>query len=232
MTSPGSNSAVASNAAVKTIIAALLVFIAGITAIYRVTDGFSVVTTEDGRRLSIVENPRQMPDAPIQYETGGTQPLMQALAADGRVTIIAFMYTRCNAICSALGTEFQQLQETIRARGLSEHVRLLSVSFDREDNQARLAAYADRMQADPDNWRFARVADAARLQPLLDAFGITVIPAPLGEFQHNGAFHIVKPDGSLIRIVDYEQPEEALAYALAAAGVLRSAGASASGAGA
>ncbi len=212
-----SNSGFARHAALKTAMALLFVFIAGTGAIYAATEGFRVVTSEDARRLSIAEHPRQIPDAAIRYESGASARLMQALHQDGRVAIVVFIYTGCNAVCSVMGTEFQQLQQAIRSRGLDDRIRLISISFDPGDTSARLAAYAERMHAEKANWRFVGVADASQRRALLDAFGIVVIPAPLGEFQHNAAFHIVYPDGRLARIVDYGEPEAALMFALAAA---------------
>jgi protein SCO1/2 len=73
------------------------------------------------------------------------------------------------------------------------------------------------MHAQPADWRFARVADANERAALLQTLGITVVPAPLGEFQHNAAFHLLTPDGRLVRIVDYDQPETALVYAVSLA---------------
>lgn len=200
----------------KTLLALLLVLAAGIGAAHQVTDGFRALTTEGARRLAIEERPKSLPATIIRYESGAPLPLAQALHDDGRVTIVAFIYTRCNAVCSVIGSEFQQMQDVLRTRGLDKTVRLLSISFDAGDGQPELAAYAARMRAQHDTWRFARVEDARQRQDLLDTFGITVIPAPLGEFQHNAAFHIVTPDGKLVRIVDYDQPEAALEYSLAA----------------
>lgn len=217
MSWPSSNNVGTPGAPVRTLLALLLVAAFAIFATYRVTDGFRVVTTEDGRRLAIKEQPRRLPEAVIQYEDGAVLPLAQALREDGRATLAVFFYTRCNAVCSVVGTEFQQLQQNIRARGLESQIRLLSISFDGNDGQHELAEYAQRMHAHKSGWRFARVVDAQQRNKLLDAFGITVIPAPLGEFEHNAAFHVLTPDARLVRIVDYDQPEEALAYALAAA---------------
>lgn len=211
-----SSNAATAGAPAKTLAALLLIALLGIAAAWRITDGFRVVTTEDARRLSIREHPLQLPDATIEYETGPALSLAQSLQEDGRATIAVFFYTRCNSVCSVMGTELQQLQDTIHARGLESKIRMLSISFDAGDGQRELAAYAKRMHAQS-GWRFARVADAQQRRSLLDAFGITVIPAPLGEFQHNAAFHILSPDGRLMRIVDYDRPEAALAHALAVA---------------
>ncbi|HJW53878.1 MAG TPA: SCO family protein [Burkholderiaceae bacterium] len=216
MSSTSSSNAATAGAPAKTLATLLLIVVLAMAAAWRITDGFQVVTTEDARRLSIREHPRQLPDATITYESGPPLPLAQALREGGRATIAVFFYARCNSVCSVMGTEFQQLQDTIRARGLESKIRLLSISFDATDGQPELAAYAKRMHAQS-GWRFARVTDARQRNSLLDAFGITVIPAPMGEFQHNAAFHILSPDGRMVRIVDYDQPEAALAHALAAA---------------
>lgn len=201
----------------KTALALLLVLATGLIAIGHVTDGFRVVTTEDARLLSVQEHPRALPPTLVQYESGAAVPLAQSLRDDGRVAIVVFFYTRCNTICSVVGSEFQQLQQTLQARGLEDKVRLLSISFDRNDGQPELAAYASRMRARPADWRFARVVDAHQRDTLLQTFGVTVVPAPLGEFQHNAAFHLLTPNGRLVRILDYAQPDAALDYAIALA---------------
>lgn len=191
--------------------ALLLVLALGIGAIYRVTDGFRIVTSEESRRLSIAERPRPIPDIAIRFENGGAASLAQALRTDGRTTIVNFIYTRCNAVCSVMGTEFQQLQQALAANGLAHRVRLLSISFDPRDTPEQLARYARSMRAQPAVWQFASVPDARERQAVLNAFGIMVIPAPLGEFEHNAAYHLVTPDALLSQIVDYGQPDALLA---------------------
>jgi protein SCO1/2 len=57
------------------------------------------------------------------------------------------------------------------------------------------------------------LAEPADRQRLLDAFGIMVVPAPLGEFEHNAALHVVAADGRLVRIIDIQSPAEAIAVA-------------------
>ena len=115
-----------------------------------------------------------------------------------------------------MGSEFQQLQRELQASGRAHEVRLLSISFDPHDQPAQLAAYARQMRAQPEIWQFAAVPDARQRQALLAAFGIVVVPAPAGEFEHNAAFHIVDANGLLAQIVDYDAPHAALQYALAA----------------
>lgn len=128
------------------------------------------------------------------------------------------MYTRCTAICVALGYEFRELQAQIVRSGLSDKVQLLSISFDPEhDTSDVLAGYAKRMRADPSIWRVGTVPDENDLRDLLDVVGIVVIPDGLGGFQHNAAFLVVDPNGQLTAIVDLAQPNRARERAIAEA---------------
>lgn len=193
----------------------------GVAALWQATMGFRVVSTEEGRRLAIAEAPLALGAAQLVLPgAGGGAPrqasLPALLAGDGRVAILTFFYARCTSVCSVQGTELQQMQREILARGLQDKVRLLTISFDPRDTVADLAAYAERMRADPALWQFATVPDAGQRRALLEQVGIIVLPAELGEFQHNAAFHLVGRDGRLSRVVDYEQPEAALHAALEA----------------
>ncbi|GAB3538016.1 hypothetical protein GCM10027343_02650 [Noviherbaspirillum agri] len=199
----------------KTLIAIVLVSVMGVAAGWDLTAGFRAFTTEDARRLSIAERPLALPDAMLEHADGRTVSLATSLREDTRATIMVFFYARCNSVCSVLGSQFQQLQDAIRARGLHTRIRLLAISFDHRDDLGALQEYAQRMHADQTIWQVARFTNDAERDRLLAASGITVIPAPLGEFEHNAAFHIVSPEGRLMRIVDYDQLEDALAHALA-----------------
>jgi protein SCO1/2 len=141
---------------------------------------------------------------------------IQATSTDtgGRVWIVDFVYTRCQTVCSALGSIYQQLQQRILDGDLKGRVGLLSISFDPgRDDAAALRGYAARMRMDVDVWRIVTLTSAADRRRLLDAFGIMVVPAPLGEFEHNAALHIVDGQGQLVHIVDYDSPAQALALA-------------------
>lgn len=210
-TSTSSNS----KAAWPTLAATLLVCALGAGALYQGTMGYQVVSTEDGRRLDIERRPRLLPAAAVHQPQAST--LERMLKDDGRIAIVTFMYASCDAVCSVLGTEFQQMQDLIQARGAQRQVRLISISFDPRDDGPTLAAYGRRLHADPAIWQFATIDRAAERAALLRAFGIVVLPAPLGQFQHNAAFHLIDGSGKLARVIDYERPAQALAQALAMA---------------
>jgi protein SCO1/2 len=208
-TSTNSNS----STLLPTLAALTLVCAAGIAALYQGTMGFEVVSTEDGRRLSVSREPVALPPAAIHQPEPGTLATM--LHDDGRVAIVTFIYSTCNAVCSVLGSEYQQMQDEIRKRGLQNRVRLISISFDPRDTAPVLATYARRQHADPALWRMVGVDQAGERKALLDAFGIVVLPAPMGEFQHNAAFHLIDRQGRLARITDFDNPIQALEHAVA-----------------
>ncbi|MYN09226.1 SCO family protein [Pseudoduganella aquatica] len=204
----------------RTAAALLLLTAAGTAALYTGTSGFRVISTEAGRRLDIADHPRALPVAQVVAATGQPQPatLQQALRSDARVAIVTFIYTQCNAMCSVLGSELQQMQDSLRQRGLHDKVRLISISFDPRDTPQLLASYAGKQKAQPGTWQFLAMPDAAQRQQVLDAFGIVVLPAPLGEFEHNAAFHLIDQQGRLARIIDFTDGKGALDTALAMAG--------------
>lgn len=195
-----------------TLVATAVAVLLGCVALYNVTLGVRVVSTEDGRRLAIEEAPRSVPFATLDLP--GRPMLNQVLKSDGRVTVVSFIYASCNSICRVQGSEFQQMQEKIKALGLQNKVRLLSISFDPRDTQAKLTAFASREHADSQIWRVSGIASASERKDVLDTFGIVVVPAPLDEFIHNAAFHIVDPDGRLAKIDDFDQPDQTLADAV------------------
>jgi protein SCO1/2 len=190
----------------------------GLAGLLHATAQGNAFTTETLRRIEVAKSPSLVPELSVYDANGNRSTLRQLLTGDGRVWIVDFVYTRCQTVCTTLGTVFQQLQLQIRQRGLENKVGLLSVSFDPANDTANsLRAYRDRMSMDPTIWRVVTLSSPLDRRKLLDAFGIMVIPAPLGEFEHNAALHLVSGAGRLFRIIDYDDATLALDTALATA---------------
>lgn len=188
------------------------------------THDFRTWTQEGARRYEVAQQPVPAPAVEMLVPGVGPRALPDLLAADGAVTLVDFVYTDCRSVCAALGTAFQQLQARIRAGesgtpgAARAPVRLLSISFDpARDDVATLARYASSMNARADTWRFATVADARHLEPLLRRFRVVVIPDGLGGFEHNAALLVVDRRGRLVRIFDYDRIDDALGFARAIA---------------
>lgn len=187
------------------------------------THDFQVWTAEGARRLDVALQP--IPSPPVQIDGPGlaAQPLSQFLADGKTVTVLDFVYTRCQTVCLALGSVYQQMQAQLQAADpgdvAAKRVRLLSISFDgAHDTPAMLQAYAARLSAETQHWRFVRVPDAAENQRLLNAFQVVVVPDGRGDFEHNAALLVVDQHGRLVRIFDYTEPQLALDYARYLAG--------------
>lgn len=182
------------------------------------THDFQVWTAEGARRLEVALQP--VPAPAVQVDGPGIQgQALSRLLADGQsVTLLDFVYTRCQTVCLALGSVYQQMQATLQearsADPAARRVKLLSISFDgAHDTPAVLQAYAARLSADPQVWRFARVPDPAENQRLLTDFQVIVVPDGRGDFEHNAALLLLDQHGRLVRIFDYAEQQLALDYA-------------------
>lgn len=190
---------------VRTGIATLILLALGTWATWAITEGFAVVTAEQARRLDIARKQPAVPGVRLVDQVGRDFLLDAWVKQNNSLLVVEFIYTSCQSLCLALGTEFQQLQRSIVAQGLQDRVHLLSVSFDpAHDSPAVMRKYAERMQAQPATWTLATVRDARELPTLLRTFGVTVIPDQLGGFQHNAALVWVAPAGRLVRVTDLD----------------------------
>jgi protein SCO1/2 len=80
------------------------------------------------------------------------QPFTDA-ALRGNVTLVSFLFTRCDTICPVTTMKMQRLQDKTFDAGA--HIKLASFSVDPAyDTPERLTEYARRYQADPARWRF------------------------------------------------------------------------------
>lgn len=197
----------------RTLVAVAALLLAAGAVAHQATMGFRVLTSESARRLAVAREPRELPQARL----ADGHRFAETLRADGRVVLVDFIYTRCESLCTALGTDYQQLQREITRRGLGDRVRLLSLSFDpTRDDAATLALHQQRLRADPAIWQASTVPDPEELGRLLDAVGIVVLPDGRGDFVHNAAIHVVGPDGRLRGIHDLGRWRAALRDALRA----------------
>ncbi len=116
-------------------------------------------------------------------------------ALRGHVTIVNFIFTRCESICPVTSMKMHKLQEKTAMAG--DAIKLLSFSVDPSyDTPARLAAYASRFTADPARWRFVtgpietiRALVQGPMMQSMEQTGITATGAP--DIAHNGHFLLI-----------------------------------------
>ena len=210
----------------KTFAAATAVLLGSLLVLLGATGGGQSFTTETLRRQHISQQAERVPAFDVTLSSGQRTQLAAVLGPSGKVWLVDFVYTRCQTLCTSLGSTYQQLQTQIEARGLQGKVGLLSISFDpANDDAIALTDYAKRVGMNPRVWQIVTLTHWQDRRRLLDAFGIMVLPAPLGEFEHNAALHVVTSSGMLTRIVDYNDFNTALDAALAFVPAIHSAAA-------
>jgi protein SCO1/2 len=80
------------------------------------------------------------------------QPFSDA-AMRGHISIVSFVFTRCDTICPVISMKMARIQE--KTFDLGRDIKLVSFSVDPEyDTPERLDAYAKQYGADPERWRF------------------------------------------------------------------------------
>ncbi len=182
-----------------------LTLLVGIVVLFFTTSGFKAFTSEGARRLHIEQHPITLPNIPLN-SSSGEEFFIQDL--QNKIVLVDFIFTNCTSICPMMTQNFRTLQKELQSSPLQEFVVLLTVSFDpdRDTNQV-LAEYAGAVKANTALWKFATVTDKKNLQELLNTFGIVVIPAPDGQYEHNGAIHLINQFGKLAKIYDYAATE-------------------------
>jgi len=191
--------------------AVIAVVLGGLTTLWWGTDGLTAITAESARRLDVERHPRLLPVVALEDHNGAA-----ASFADfsGKVILLDFVYTRCPTLCVALGTAFQQARERIAGSPLEGRVVLLTVSFDPErDGPSDLAGYADRYGGADAVWHVLRAPSRHDTQDLLRAAEVIAVQDGFGGFVHNAAILVVDANGRLVRILDSDAVDEALAAA-------------------
>jgi protein SCO1/2 len=190
-----------------TAVALALVLGAASAATAHLTLGFRAFTSETARRTRIAEAPTRISPLAV-LDSQGRHLTLWDTDPSTRVWLVTFVYTRCFSVCSALGSEFQQLQREMRD---GDGVRLASISFDRaHDTPAALAGYAGAHGADARRWTVAVPESGSGLARMLRETGVIVIPDGEGGYVHNAAIHVIDSSGRLVALYDLEQYREAL----------------------
>jgi protein SCO1/2 len=190
----------------KVIVNSILVVVFGIAVLFASTNGFSAFTSEGVRRLKIESNPVILPRIALVNSTGDTFYIQ---TFKNKSVLVDFVFTNCSSMCPMVTQNFKSLHKKLHESSLKDEVMLLTISFDPErDTPSVLKRYSDAVGAQESSWYFATVKNKETLQELLDVFGIVVIPAPNGQFEHNSAIHLVNTTGKLAKIYDYEAIDE------------------------
>lgn len=129
-----------------------------------------------------------------------SEPFSDA-ALHGHVTIVSFLFTRCDTICPVTTMKMARLQDKTFDAGAQ--IKLASFSVDpAHDTPDRLAEYAQRYHADPVRWRFV-TGPAEAMRRLVEGPFMNSMArdqdAPSGapQISHSGYFLLVDHNAHL-----------------------------------
>jgi protein SCO1 len=122
----------------------------------------------------------------------------------GRAMAITFIYTKCPVptFCPMMDRQFAEAQALIKAKGLADNLRLLSVSFDpKNDTPSVLKHHGRTLGFDPKIWTFA-TGEREQIDRFATNFGVTLVrgeaPNP-DEIGHTLRTALIGMDGRLIK---------------------------------
>lgn len=125
----------------------------------------------------------------------------------GEPWVVNLVFTRCTGPCPMMTSRMLELQQALD-RSKDTRVRLVTISVDPEyDTPEVLAAYANKIKADPARWQFLtgptpeveNLIVKGLLQPLAEE--------PDGMPAHSTRFILIDPNGNIRGLRDAENPE-------------------------
>lgn len=136
-------------------------------------------------------------DGEVLDSRGHTRRLHELF--NGQVVVLAFIYSSCSdtngcpLATAVMHGVFNAMQTDPQ---LKEHVRLISLSFDRKhDTPQRLRLFSKHITGKQrvEEWQFLTTASAAQLEPILAAYGQAVQPEPGPDGESGSVFsHILR----------------------------------------
>ena len=111
----------------------------------------------------------ELPDVAVVDMQGQSTSLLDEVNG-GQPVMLNFIFTTCTTICPVLSATFSQVEQKLGAE--RDRVRMISITIDPEyDTPARLRAYAERYDADP-QWRFltGRLRNIVAIQKAFHAY--------------------------------------------------------------
>jgi protein SCO1 len=113
----------------------------------------------------------------------------------GKIVAINFIYTTCSDVCPLFTVEFARLQRALKSQPRQDFF-LVSITTDPEiDTPKVLKAYAQRFEADFQNWAFL-TGNELQMKQVWKAFGVQVIRRGRGLVQHTSLTTLIDARGS------------------------------------
>lgn len=116
-------------------------------------------------------------------------------AMRGKITIVSFIFTRCDTICPVIAMKLERIQE--KTFNVGRDIKLVSFSVDpKHDTPEKLAAFGKMYRADPERWRFVTGAHDDVYKVVEGSFMTSMMrlpdkPTGVPDIAHGGYFLLV-----------------------------------------
>lgn len=111
---------------------------------------------------------------------------------EGKITIVDFIFTKCQGACPVMGTHMQELYHRLKSY---PDVQFLSISVDPErDSLSVLKKYAKSLGVEDHRWRFVRGSIDNVVELSENGFFLAAENLPMG---HSTKFVLVDPEGNI-----------------------------------
>lgn len=122
----------------------------------------------------------------------------------GRIWVVDFIYTTCQAACPRMSREMGKVQQAVAG---DDSVRLLSITVDPEhDSPIVLTAFARRYHAEPGRWHFL-TGDKQLIRTLQREASVDMDPEQI-EQSHNKCFILLDAQGYIRGTYKSDDPPE------------------------
>lgn len=189
----------------KSIFLLMAIPVFGIMLLFFSTDHFQALTAEQARRINVLQNSPEVPDVLLEDSKGEKFTFSDYR---GQYILVTYIYATCGDVCPLVEMNFNKIYTQLPPKILGKKIQLLSISFDpAQDTPEMLEHHREMYEADGVYWKMARVPNQKELDLLLEQSGVIVLPIENG-FEHNAAFYLINPEGQLIRIFNFDSPNE------------------------
>jgi protein SCO1 len=150
----------------------------------------SSVKIEPSRRIAVNQ---KAPRLTLVDQDG--KPFISEDRLHGKIVAMNFIYTTCSDVCPLFTVEFARLQRALKSQPRQDFF-LVSITTDPEiDTPKVLKAYAQRFEADFQNWAFL-TGNELQMKQVWKAFGVQVIRRGRGLVQHTSLTTLIDARGS------------------------------------
>ncbi len=135
---------------------------------------------------------------------------VQLTDSDGKVRLLAFIYTRCTSVCPITTYTMEQVQSKLKQKGVfGKDVEFVSVTIDPEnDTPAVLTKYAQEYHADLSGWEFL-TGPPNQVFNVLKLYQVQTVQQGNGQIGHPAVTALIDGAGNIRKEYGVIKPTDA-----------------------